>query len=48
MWRDYGVEGDFGPDTTLVALSFDSLSPLELVVTLKDHFQMAFNDEDLT
>nr|WP_281276585.1 acyl carrier protein [Tengunoibacter tsumagoiensis] len=48
MLRDYGVERYFDLDTTLVALGFDSLSTLELVVALEDHFQIAFDDEDLT
>ena len=47
VFRSIGVEKDITLESSLDALGFDSLSKLELIVALEEHFQIAFEDDDL-
>ncbi len=48
VFESMGIKGDVTEDSTLVALGFDSMKIMELVVLLEETFQFQLEDQDLT
>ncbi len=48
VFESMGIKGDITEDLTLVALGFDSMKIMELVVLLEETFQFQLEDQDLT